>query len=184
MKKKVIKSCIAALALTLCVTRGLCQDTRAVDGGGFDVIGVSVRTSNRDEMAGAGKIPKLWHEFYNSGILDRIPDKADDNIIVLYYNYESDKDGEYTYLLGARVTSTSNLPTGMTAQHVPPAKFAMFTTDTGPVADVIRKEWQHIWAIPKTQPGGNRTYKFDYEIYDDRARDPQSSQVDIYIGIK
>ncbi|HEY6329887.1 MAG TPA: GyrI-like domain-containing protein [Blastocatellia bacterium] len=160
------------------------MDARVVDGGGFDVIGVSVRTSNRDEMAGAGKIPKLWHEFSNSGILDRIPDKADDNIIVLYYDYASDKDGEYTYLIGARVTSTANLPTGMSAHHVPPGKFALFTTDEGPAAQVIPKAWQKIWAIPKSQPGGDRIYKTDYEVYGERAHDPQDSQVDIYVGIK
>jgi predicted transcriptional regulator YdeE len=179
-----MKSAAVILASVIfCVTEGVCMDAPVVSAGGFDVIGISVRTSNRAEMGGAGKIPKLWGEFYTGGIIGQIPNKANDAIVVLYYNYESDKDTEYSYLIGARVNSTAGVPKGMTVRHVPAGNFALFTTDRGPVAQVVQKGWQQIWSVPKNQPGGDRAYKVDYEIYDARSRDPQSSQVDIYIGI-
>jgi predicted transcriptional regulator YdeE len=183
-KSLAMKSAALILATVIfCVTEGVCMDASVVSAGGFDVIGISVRTSNRVEMSGGGKIPKLWGEFYTGGIIGQIPNKANDAIIVLYYDYESDKDGEYSYLIGARVNSTAEVPKGMSVRHVPAGNFALFTTDRGPVAEVVQKGWQQIWSVPKNQPGGDRAYKVDYEVYDARSRDPQSSQVDIYIGI-
>ncbi|HXM23809.1 MAG TPA: hypothetical protein VN948_21300 [Terriglobales bacterium] len=32
--------------------------------------------------------------------------------------------------------------------------------------------------------GGKRAYKTDFEVYDQRARNPQDSQIDIYVGVK
>ena len=34
------------------------------------------------------------------------------------------------------------------------------------------------------QLGGKRAYNTDFEVYDQRARDPQDSQIDIYVGVK
>ena len=41
-----------------------------------------------------------------------------------------------------------------------------------------------IWATSKAQPGGDRLYKADFEVYDQRASDPQKTQMDIYIGVR
>jgi predicted transcriptional regulator YdeE len=38
--------------------------------------------------------------------------------------------------------------------------------------------------LPKTAVGGDRMYRADFEIYDERAADPQSVVVDVYVGIK
>ena len=44
--------------------------------------------------------------------------------------------------------------------------------------------WMKIDSLPKTAVGGDRVYRADYEIYDERARDPENLQVDVYVGIK
>ena len=117
-------------------------------------------------------------------LVNKIPDKADSSIIAVYTDYESDKDGEYTYLLGAKVTSADNVPLGMVAKKIPPGRYAVSTSEKGPVGKVVAETWKRIWTLPKSEPGGNRAYVADFEIYDQRAADPQNSEVDVYVGIK
>ena len=60
----------------------------------------------------------------------------------------------------------------------------MFISEKGFVRKVVSETWMRIWAVPKSAPGGNRAYQADFEVYDQRAADPQNAQVDIYVGIK
>lgn len=117
-------------------------------------------------------------------LLDRIPSKADANTLAVYTDYESDRNGEYTFLIGARVSSAANIPAGMVTVKIPAGRFAVFTSEKGFVGKVVPETWARIWAIPKSAPGGDRSYRADYELYDQRAADPQNAQVDIYVGIK
>jgi len=92
--------------------------------------------------------------------------------------------GEYSYLLGARVTKVENVPTGMLVKTVPAGKYAVFTSERGPVQKVVVEMWQRVWATPKGAPGGDRSYKADFEVYDQRAQNPAASVVDLYVAVK
>jgi predicted transcriptional regulator YdeE len=151
----------------------------------FTVLGIEARTNNSKEMTGAGIIPKQWDKFFNENIPARIPGKVDSNIVVVYSNYQSDNTGDYDYLIGAKVSDASAIPAGMIAKRVPAGKYAPFTTALGPVGKVVSGKWQEILDLEsKSRLGGTRAYKADFEIYDQRSRDPQNSQVDVYIGLK
>jgi predicted transcriptional regulator YdeE len=102
----------------------------------------------------------------------------------VYTDYTSDHNGEYTYVLGAKVTSEAEVPAGMVAKRVPAGQYAVFTTEKGPAAKVVPEAWMRINSLPKSAVGGDRVYGADFEIYDERASDPQNSQVDVYVGIK
>lgn len=149
----------------------------------FIVAGIVARTSNAQEMAADGIIGKQWTQFMREGVLAKIPNKADSSIVAVYTDYASDKDGEYTYLLGARVTSDAGLPTGIVTRRIPGGRFAVFTTEKGPGPKVVPEMWGRINSLPKSAVGGDRVYRADYEIYDERARDPQNLQADVYIRI-
>ena len=118
------------------------------------------------------------------GLLSKVPNKVDSNILAVYIDYESDANGAYTLLLGARVSSADNVPPGMVAKKVPAGRYAVFTSEKGFVGKVVPETWSRIWAVPKYASGGNRAYQADFEAYDQRAADPQNAQVDIYVGIK
>src|SRR5262249_49357064 len=77
---------------------------------GFTVIGIEARTSNAKEMTPDGVIGKQWARFVKENLAAQIPNKADAAVVALYTDYGGDKDGEYTFLLGARVTSESQVP--------------------------------------------------------------------------
>ena len=160
------------------------MNPKIVQQDGFTVIGITARTSNAKEMTADGIIGKQWGRLFQEGILEKIPNKADSSIVAVYTGYASDHNGEYTYVLGARVTSDANVPAGMVAKKIPGGKFAVFTSEKGPATQVVPALWMKINSLPKGAVGSDRTYNADYEIYDERARDPQNLQVDVYLGIR
>jgi predicted transcriptional regulator YdeE len=114
---------------------------------------------------------------------DRIPDKRDSNLYAVYSEYASDHNGEYTFLVGAPVKAPAAAPPGMVLKLIPPGKYAVITTQEGPFPKVIPEAWLEIFKL-EDEGKLNRLYRTDFELYDDRALDPQNGQVDIYIGLK
>ncbi|MGC2529391.1 MAG: GyrI-like domain-containing protein [Candidatus Acidiferrum sp.] len=176
---------LAALVISLTLSQpgDVQSPPKIVHESGFIVIGISARTSNAKESSGQGVIGEQWTRFLKDGLLNKIPNKVDRNILAVYTDYESDANGPYTYILGARVSSTDDIPPGMISTKVPSGRYAVFTSEKGPVERVVPGTWRRIWTVPKSSPGGNRAYLADFELYDQRTADPQNSQVDIYIGI-
>lgn len=164
--------------------RGEAMNLQVLEQEGFTVVGIAARTSNAKEMTAEGVIGKQWGQLMQAGLLAKIPNKADQNIVAVYTDYASDKDGDYTYLLGARVSSDSDVPAGMVAKQIPAGRYAVFTTDKGPGPKVLPEAWMRINALPKTATGGDRLYRADFEVYDQRATDPQNLQADVYVGIR
>lgn len=152
----------------------------------FTVVGIEARTNNAAERGPNGLISKQWEKFMKENLLEKIPNKADHSVIAGYTDYESDKNGDYNFFLGAKVTSASEAPEGMVIKQVPAGNFKIFTSEKGPVWEVVLNMWIKIWNLPASEVGSdsNRTYKFDYEVYDQRAIDPKNSVVDVYLGIK
>ncbi len=149
----------------------------------FNVIGLAVRTNNKQEAGGQGEIPKLWQRFMQQGTPDKIPNRADQDLIVVNTDYESDQNGEYTYLIGARVTSTANVPAGLTLKEIAAGSYAILESDKGPAPLVLPKIWQQIWSMSAKDLGGQRAFQADYEVYPP-AFDPQNVQVTLHIGLK
>ncbi len=73
---------------------------------------------------------------------------------------------------------------GMTAKNVPAGRYAVFTSDRGPVQKVVVDVWRRVWETQKSALGGDRTYKTDFELYDQRAQNPADSVVDLYVAVR
>ena len=157
---------------------------KAVQQEAFTVVGIAARTSNAKEGTAEGVIGKQWQRLMKEGLLAEIPNKADGNIVAVYTEYASDKDGEYTYVLGARVTNAESIPAGMVAKKLPAGRYALFTSEKGAVQKVVVEMWQRVWSTPKSALGGDRTYKADFEVYDQRAQNPADAVVDLYVGVR
>ena len=78
------------------------------------------------------------------------------------------------------LTATAAVPPGMMAYKVPGGRYAVFTSEVGPVEKVVVATWQRVWAATDIE----RAYKVDFEVYDVRARDLKNALVDLFIGIK
>jgi predicted transcriptional regulator YdeE len=149
----------------------------------FYVAGWQVRTNNADEASGKSKIGPLWQRFMQQNLAAQIPNRSDGAFIVVYSNYASDEKSEYDYLLGARVSSVDNLPSGMIWKKVEPGAYAVILTDKGQMPGVLQAAWARIWKMSPAELGGKRAFVTDYEIYDERSANRQSAQVEIHIGL-
>jgi predicted transcriptional regulator YdeE len=158
--------------------------SRVAQQDGFTVIGIATRTNNAREATSDGVIGKQWALFMQGGVLEKIPNKLDHSIVAVYADYASDHNRDYTFILGAKVSSSAAVPEGMVAKKIPAGHYAVFTSDRGPGPKVVPELWMRINSLPKSAVGGERTYRADFEIYDERATDPQNLQADIYIGIR
>jgi predicted transcriptional regulator YdeE len=182
---------LALLTLTLVPTGGAqAQDAplqpQTVELKPFQVVGIWTSTNNQKEVGADGVIGKEWHRFLSEGLLSKIPDRVDHSIIAVYTDYASDARSQYSFVLGAKVRPVPNpvVPEGMVVKTVAGGKYAVFTTPRGPASTVVPATWKRIWKYFEQPQNGQRAYQADFEVYDERAADPNNAQVDIYIGTK
>ena len=144
----------------------------------FNVIGISVRTSN-DAGKAEIDIPALWNRFFTEGIREIIPNKKDERLDCIYTDYEGDYTKPYTTLLGCRVENLEDVPEGMIGKTIDGCQCQVFTA-SGNISDgIVLKEWIKIW----NNTSLNRSYTADYEVYNNEALQMKDSHVDIYVAI-
>lgn len=158
---------------------------RIVEQAGFAVVGIAARTNNAKEMSGQGVIPQQWGRFMKEGLLSHIPNRVGDTVYALYTGYARDRNSDYDFVIGVRVSAATSIAPGMVLKQVPAGKYAVIVSEKGPGFQVVPAVWQRVWQMEdKSQLGAPRAYLTDFEVYDHRAQDPQAAQVDLYIGIK
>jgi predicted transcriptional regulator YdeE len=177
------------LALTIAFTSvavwGQTAMPKKVHHEGFSIAGIEARTSNALEIKGEGVIGKQWQKFYQDGVQQKVTNRADANLYAVYTDYASDRNGEFSFVIGVKVNAGATVPPGMVLKKIPAGDYALITSEKGPVGKVVAAAWQQVWALEdKAQLGGARAYNADFEVYDSRATDPQNSQVDLYVGLK
>jgi predicted transcriptional regulator YdeE len=149
----------------------------------FDVIGISVRTNNAAEAGPNGEIPKAWQRLFMEGTLNRIPARSDEAIIAVYTRYASDANGDYTYILGAKVAPGTKAPEGMVAVTVPAGKYLEFVSAKGPGQEVLPVIWQQIYRYFQGPGTPARAFKTDFERYEGPF-EPNAVQAHIFVGVK
>ena len=150
------------------------------------LVGFTVRTNNQNEMNPiTGKIGGVVARYWMQNAAAKIQNRKNPGVtMAVYTDYASDEHGDYTYFLGEAVTEFSAIPDGMETLTIPSANYTKFTTLEGQMPLVVINAWQAIWKMSADDFGGKRAYVADFEIYDQRAANPASTSLDIYIGIK
>lgn len=144
---------------------------------GFKIIGISTETSNKGVEASTA-IGALWGQFISENLLEKIPNRIDSDIVCIYTDYESDYTGKYTCILGLKVSSLDTIPSGLIGREFDGGNFQSFLAK-GDLPQAIIDTWHSIWSQDKTL---NRSYTYDYEVYDHRSRLGEESEVAIYIA--
>ena len=153
----------------------------------FKLVGIRVRTSNKQELDKMkGNIFPCVQKYFHQGLAEKIScRKRPGTTFCAYTNYETDHNGEYTYFIGEEVSSfNALLPEGFQKLVIPKQHYVKFTTMPAPMPDVIVNAWKEIWETSPKQLGARRSYKTDFEVYDERAADHQNIVLDLYIGIE
>lgn len=144
----------------------------------FQIIGISVRTSNQNNQA-ANDIPALWNQFITENVMNKIPNRIDSEVYSIYTNYEGDHTQPYDTILGCKVSSLENIPEGMVGQEFEGGKVAKFTSKGNLEDNIIYKTWLDIWKADL-----DRTYTADFEVHGPKSLDRANAEVDIFVAIK
>lgn len=143
----------------------------------FHIIGIDVRTSNENGKAGQD-IPNLWQKFMAENIAAKVSNKMSEEIFCIYTEYEGDHNKPYTTLLGCKVSNLDNVPEGMRGMTFKGGKQEQFQAKGNLMQGAVWQKWVEIWETDL-----DRTYTFDYEVYGEKAQNPEDAEVDIYISI-
>jgi predicted transcriptional regulator YdeE len=151
------------------------------------LVGLTARTNTKSEMNPAtSKISSLLDLYWGNQIANTIQHRVNPGVAYsVYTDYESDEHGDYTYFIGEVVSSLQNQNLSeLKTITIPKSDYQKFTTEPGKIPEVVISAWQKIWAMKENDFGGKRKYIADFEIYDQKAANPNDAVIDIYIGIQ
>ncbi len=144
----------------------------------FNIVGISVRTDNNNGK-GSEDISKLWQQFISESVLDKIPNKVDNTIYCIYTEYDGDYTHPYTAILGCKVNKLDSIPHGLVAKQFGYGSFNKYVATGNIFAGSVFNKWQEIWNLDIS-----RAYTYDFEVYGDKAINPENAEVEIFIAVK
>jgi predicted transcriptional regulator YdeE len=97
---------------------------------GFTVAGYKITTNNK-EAAEKGTIGYAWEHFFEKGIFDRVPNKMDERIYVVYTNFakgfaEDNMNTNYDVIIGCKTSDTEGLAKWLNEVEVPEQNYAKY----------------------------------------------------------
>jgi predicted transcriptional regulator YdeE len=143
------------------------------------LIGLSLPEKTTNEMGKSGIVcGNLWQKFEKENYADRISDKLSDEIIAVYHQYEGDYTQPFSYFIGCKVEPGTEAPEGLEILHIPGGFYGQITA-AGKMPDCVINTWKEIWNsdIP-------RAYQTDFEVYDERSKDWNKAEVEVFISIQ
>jgi predicted transcriptional regulator YdeE len=144
----------------------------------FSIIGIAIRTTNENEQS-SQDIPQHWNTFMSESIMGKIPNKIDTSIYCIYTEYEKDHTKPYTTIIGCKVSSLESIPKGMIGKTFKEGNYTKFLAKGNLQEGIVFNEWMKIWNSDIT-----RTFTADFEIYGEKAQNPENAEVDIFIATK
>ena len=119
----------------------------------------------------------LWQKFEKEDCVSQIPGKLDGSVYAVYHEYEGDHTKPFSYFIGCRVEPAITLPDGMVTLRIPAGNYKKITA-RGKMPDCIAGAWKEIW-----NSSLQRKFTTDFEVYDERSKDWQDAEVDIYLSV-
>lgn len=142
-------------------------------------IGIQVETTNKNGQS-AQDLGNLWGKFMGENLFSSIPNKASEDIFVIYTDYESDYQEKYTVIIGTKVSDLQEIPQGMVGREFPEQTFKKWIAK-GEIPSALMKTWQEIWRNDKNL---NRSYLYDLEVYGSKSQKGKNSEVEIWLGVR
>ena len=107
----------------------------------------------------------LWQRFEADGVADQIPGKVSDAVYAVYYDYDSDENGAFSYFIGCRVSPQTQAPKHLSELRIPSQTYQKVTAK-GKMTGCITEAWEKIWTSQMP-----RSFGYDFEVYDQRSHD-------------
>jgi predicted transcriptional regulator YdeE len=154
--------------------------------GEITLVGLTARTNNKNEInLETSKIGALASKYWGNQLANDIHSRSNPGVTyAVYTDYESNEHGEYTYFIGEVVDSNDGQDLSkFKILTIAESDYQKFTTEAGKMPAIVISAWSKLWAMIEDDFGGKRKYIADFEVYDQRASDPNNAVIDIYIGI-
>lgn len=144
---------------------------------GFKLVGLKLqgKTTNQNNQS-SKDCGKLWQKFETDKIFDLISEKLSDEIYAVYFDYKKDETSPFSYFIGCKVEMNSDTLKELDELIIPPQEYTKFNAK-GVMTGCITDTWNEIWSSDM-----NRSYGFDFEVYDERSQDWNDAEVDIYVS--
>ena len=140
------------------------------------IYGISTRTKNSNEMnPKTAKIGAIWQKFDSTVEVNY---KDGERVYGVYYNYESDANGEFDVLAGYETPDDK-----LDKVTIRKGKYLVFDktfeqTDDNTRIEAIIETWGRIWEYFSNENSQHkRAYKTDFEYYKGQ------NEIEIYISI-
>ena len=144
----------------------------------FHVVGLTVRTCNRDEMDPAtARIGALWDRFFSQSWERTLPGRGEEGrIFGVYSGYESDEHGAFDVTAGVAVPPPVAPVPGAVQIAVQAGDYLVFHRH-GTMPQMVIDAWGEVWRYFAAYPQLPRRFGTDFELYEGPDR------VAIHIGI-
>tara|TARA_B100001109_G_C18864753_1_gene476409 strand:- start:60 stop:542 length:483 start_codon:yes stop_codon:yes gene_type:complete len=149
---------------------------KVVDVNEKQIYGISVRTTNANEMGPeTAKIGKTWQQFDREVSVNY---QAGERVYGVYYEYESDANGEFNVLAG-----TENPNESLEQVTILKGKYLVFegkatSPDDNARIQAVIDTWGKVWGyFSNEETEYKRAYKTDFEHYINQT------DINIYISI-
>ena len=138
-----------------------------------EINGLSIRTNNANEMnLEKAKIGNLWQSLNDKVVIDY---KNGNREFGVYYNYESDANGDFSVLAGSDQSDDKN---SLDKVSISAGKYLVFEAK-GEIPKVVIDTWGEIWDyFSKEDVEYERLYTTDFEYY------KNGSEVEVCIAVK
>ncbi len=163
--------------LNLCPQTHPLMNYTTISHGPINIIGISVRTTNKDGQSGKD-IQKLWDRLLGEKLIAQIPNVESSEVYDIYTDYESDVNGPYTTILGCKVTSLDNVPEGFVSKVIPEGTYRLYE-NSGRLPQCVVETWNNIW-----QSDAERAYVADFDVYNLQPTSPDNFHVKTYLSVK
>lgn len=144
----------------------------------FNVIGISVRTTNENGQSGKD-IPALWSQFMSEEIQSKIPNKVSEDLFCIYTDYEKDRTKPYTTILGCKVENLDVVPENMLGKTIESANYEELIAKGNLSEGIVFNKWLEIWNSDL-----DRSFTADFEVYGEKTQNPENAEVAIYIALQ
>lgn len=143
------------------------------------LIGLSLKTKTSNAHGQSGiDCKNLWHQFEDGNYAATVHDRTGDEIYGVYHQYEGDSSKPFFYFIGCRVKKGTAAPAGLESLTIPAGLYEKLVV-TGKMPDCVTKAWKEVW-----NANYQRTYQTDFEVYDERSKDWNNAEVDVYVSVK
>ncbi|CAN5391013.1 hypothetical protein BH11BAC3_BH11BAC3_02620 [soil metagenome] len=140
-------------------------------------LALKTKTSNTNGQSSID-CENLWHEFEKGKYATTIPGKLSDEIFGVYHQYEGDSTGPFSYFVGCKVQPGTAVPERLQRLMIPKGTYHKISAK-GIMPECVTNAWKEIWASDI-----RRTHQIDFEVYDERSKDWNNAEVDVYLSIE